>query len=98
VLTDAALYIDDVELALLASFIRGRQTLDHLRRRDACAQQLQTLACIVGIDQRLRRERAHAALRARAQRAGGEEARRDRDPERAARCIAGDDRPGHGAR
>src|SRR4051812_15124737 len=98
VLADAALHIDDVELPVLASFVRCDHALHHLGRGDASAQGLQRLACIVWIDERLRRECADAALRARAQRARGEEARRERDPERAACRIARDDRPRHGAR
>src|SRR6267142_3642804 len=79
VLADMALGVDDVQLAVLASVIRGGQAHDNFRRCDARAQQFQTLACVVRINQRLRRERAHAASRVRAQRAGGEKARRDGD-------------------
>src|SRR6266850_1306149 len=98
VLPDAAIGIDDVELALLAAFIRRGQALDDLCSWDAGAQELEALAAIVRVDQRLGRERADAALRMRAERAGGEEARRDGDAERAARRIARDDGPRHAPR
>src|SRR5437660_8038266 len=98
VLAHAALDVDDVELALLASFIRGGQALDHFGRRDSRAQELEALGSVVRIDQRLGRERTDAASCMRAQRASCEEARRDGDAERAARRIARDDGPRHGAR
>src|SRR5438067_13270398 len=44
VLADAALDVDDVELALLASFIRGGQALDHFGRRDSRAQENEALS------------------------------------------------------
>jgi len=98
VLPDAAIGIDDVELALLAAFIRRGQALDDLCSRDAGAQQLEALAAIVRVHERLGRERADAALRMRAERAGGEEARRDGDAECAAPRIARDDGPRHAPR
>ena len=58
---------------------------------------LSTLAPVMGIDERLGGKRADAALAVRAQRADGEEARRDRHAERAAR-VARHDGPGHGRR
>ena len=98
VLGDAAGGVDDVELALLAPFVGGDEAPHHGLGRQAFAQQLQSLGAVMRIDERLGRERADPALGVRAQGADGEEARRDRDPERAARGIARDDRPGHGRR
>src|SRR5574341_1295510 len=91
VLADAALGIDDVQLAMVAALVGRGQVLDQLRRGHARAQQVEPVPAVEGIDQRLRRERAHAALGVRAERADGKKARRDRDPERPVR-IARDDR------
>jgi hypothetical protein len=88
VLADAARCIDDVELPVLAPFVRRREPLHHLRGGHPRAKQLESLPAVMRIDQRLRRERADAALRVRAQGADREEAGRDGDAEGAARRIA----------
>src|SRR6185503_6140801 len=98
VLADAAGGIDHMELALLAAFVGRGQAPDDFRRGNAVSQQLEALRPVVRVHQGLGRERADAALRVRAERADGEEARRDRHAEGAARGIARDDRPGHGPR
>ena len=73
---------------MLAAFVRTRQALDDFRRRYAGAQELESPLSVMGIDQRLRGQRADAARGVRAERADGEEPRRDGDAEGAARGIA----------
>src|SRR5207302_7419305 len=90
VLADATRAVDDVQLALVAALVRCDQAPHHLGSGHALAQQLQTLSSVVRVDEGLGRERADAAFGVRTQGAGGEEARRDGDAERAARRIARD--------
>jgi hypothetical protein len=97
VLADAPLRVDDVQLAVLAPFVGGDEALRHLGGGNARAQELEPLFSVVRVDQRLGGERADAAFRVRAERADREEARRDRNAERAAR-VARYDRPRHGRR
>jgi len=95
VLPDPADGIDDVELAVLASFVGRSEAFYDLGCGNAGAQELERPTRIERVDERLCAERAGAAFGMRTQRADGEEPRRDGDAERAAR-IARNDRPGHG--
>ena len=94
-LTDSALVVDDVQLAVVPPFVGRGEHLHHVGRRDAGAQQVEAVPAVVGIDERLGAEGAHAAFGVRAEGAHREESRSDRHAERAA-LVAGDDRPGHG--
>src|SRR5258706_1159434 len=98
VLADHAACVDDMELALLATFVRRDEAFHGLGCTHAGAQELEALPSVVRIHQRLGGKRADAATHMRAERARGEEARRDGDAECAARVVAGDDRPRHAAR
>src|SRR6185437_14206927 len=70
-------HIDDVDLSMIAPRIGGDQRFDHLRGRVPLRQAIEPGRAIARIDQRLRRERADAAARMRAQRADGEKTTRD---------------------
>ena len=94
-LADAAGGVDHVELALVAALVGRGEALHHLGRGNAFAQQRQSLSAVMRVDERLGRERADAAFRVRAQRACGEETRRDRHSESATAAVACDDGPGH---
>src|SRR5205807_9314065 len=85
VLSDATRAVDDVQLALVAALVRCDQAPHHLGSWHALAQQLQTISPVVRVNEGLGRKRADAAFGVRAQGAGGEEARRDGDAERADR-------------
>src|SRR5436190_6595709 len=98
VLAEAAVGIDDVQLALLAAFVGCGEALHHLGCRHAGPQERKALGAVVRIDEGLGGERADTALRVRAERAGGEKAGGDGDAERAARAIARNDRPRHAPR
>src|SRR4051812_5050649 len=98
VLPDASGRVDDVELAVVPTIVRGRRPFHRLGRRQARAQQLEATRSVVRVDERLGRERADAALGMRTERARREEPRGDRDSEGAARGISSDDRPCHAAR
>src|SRR5205085_389381 len=66
VLPDASGRVDDVELAVVPTIVRGRHPFHHLGRRHARAQQLEATRSVVLVDERLGRERADAALGMRA--------------------------------
>src|SRR5688572_5220323 len=84
VLADPAFRIDDVQLPMVAAFVGRGEVAHDLGRGHACAQQIEPVLAVEGVDQRLRGKRTDAALGVRAERADREEARRDCDPERAA--------------
>src|SRR3954447_24199903 len=53
VLPDASGHVDDVELAVVATMVRGRHPFHHLARRHARAQQLEATRSVVRVDERL---------------------------------------------
>src|SRR5690606_15264439 len=69
--------IDDVQLPMRAAFVFGDEPRDDLRGRHPFGEKRETLSSPERIDERLGRERADPARRVRAERADGEELRRD---------------------
>ena len=93
---DAALRVMHVKLALFGAAVGRRQMFDHGLRRHPFAQQAHAAIAPERVRQRLRGERADAALAMGADRADREELARNRDAIGAAR-VARDDGPGHGS-
>ena len=85
----------DVELTRRAAFVGGGEDFDDGSGGCAFAEHAEAARAVGRVDEGLCRERADAAERVRAERADGEEARRDGDAEGAGFRVAGDDGPGH---
>src|SRR2546423_6101344 len=92
---DATPRVVDMELALLRARVRLHHVIDDRLRCHAFAQQTHAAIAPERVRQRLRGQRADAALAVRADRADREELARNRDAVGAAR-IARDDGPCHG--
>ena len=88
---------DHVELALRAAGIGGGERGDHVDRRMAGVEQLETGRPVQRVHQGLGGQRTGAAPRVHRERTDREEAAGDGDAE-AAVAVACEDRPGHGDR
>jgi len=92
---DAAPRVDHMDLAVVATRVRGDDGGDNLSRAGAPLQKAQPLGAVENIDQRLCRDRADARFEVRRQRTNSKEAGSNCDPELPGIFIARDDRPGH---
>jgi hypothetical protein len=86
--------VDQVELAVLATGIVGQERFQDLCRTDALLQERESARTVEGVDQRLRRERSHAAVGVGAKGADREKSAGDDDAQRTVR-ITRDNRPRH---
>ena len=84
-----------MKLPALAPGVGCDQRVDDVAGLSSLAQQPHAVDAVIGIDQRLRRDRAEASGDIRHAGADGEEFRRDGDAELAGGIVSGDDRPGH---
>ena len=91
---DAPMRVDEMQLPVLTACVLLCQQTDHFGGRRALRKQRETRLGIKGIDERLRRQRADAASRVRAQDADREETTRNGNAERAIGVVR-KERPGH---
>ena len=83
--------VDHRDLAHGGQRVGGEQLAERLLRADALGEPVERVRAVRGLDDRLRRHRADAGPRPRAQRADGEPVRLDGDAELAGRRVEGHD-------